>query len=468
VEYAFPGEFLKDRVLIVSPNSITAQSCSQTLVENGFETAIVNDGKNAQITLAKQSFQYLFLDVETTNYSCLEVMRFIQLRPSSLKVFCTYAEEVKLKELGITDAIVKKFGIKKMLHKPNGQDFVLAIKDLYKINVKAVEVSTSIDTQAVEATIIDSEFTKIKIDEVLYDSVAAFAFYIRLGTNRYVKIINKGEKPSHNQIQKYSDSGSKHLYFLTKDRGTFISYQNDQAKQMIKDGTGDAATIVKTLKTVADKYIEEVYVEGLRPALVEEGKAICQNMFDLTQKDTNLRTLLGNLEDLSPTIYSHSFLVCMFTTIISKDLQWVGTSAKEALSIGALFHDIGLLQLPEEIKNKLMTSLTDEELVVFHQHPSLGKEALNNISLVTNMTKEIVLQHHETEDGRGFPYGLTGLKIYPMAKIVGLADTFADLLIEKRIPPKTGIKEFLSVRENLMKYDSVLVRNLVKGFVANK
>jgi HD-GYP domain-containing protein (c-di-GMP phosphodiesterase class II) len=135
------------------------------------------------------------------------------------------------------------------------------------------------------------------------------------------------------------------------------------------------------------------------------------------------------------------------------------------LSIGALFHDIGLLQLPEGIKNKSITVLTDDELLMFHQHPNLGREALNSMTIITNMTKEIVLQHHETIDGRGFPFGLSGLKIYPLAKIVGLADTFADLLIDKGISPRLGIKEFLAVRDNLVKYDADLVKSLVKGFV---
>ena len=458
---------MKARVLIISPDTTTEQLHSQFLVEQGFIVDVVGDGKSAQVSLTKHNYQYAFLDVETANYSCLEVIRFIQARLTNLEVFLTFNDEQKLKDLGLTESAIKKYGVRKTLLSPTGKDLLGAIKGLGKIqkweDVEKIESRSEVDET--ESTIGDNEFTRIKIDEVLYDSLAILDFYIRLGANRYVKIIHKGEHPSEQQIQKYAKNGTKHLYFLNKDRSAFISYQNDVARLMIKDGTESSAKIVKTLKTVTDKYIEEVYVEGLQPALIEEGKAICQNMFNLTQKDNNLRTLMGNLEEFSSTVYSHSFLVCFFTTIIAKNLSWVGTATQEALSIGALFHDIGLLQLPEGIKNKCVTVLSDAELLMFHQHPNLGREALNNMSIVTNMTKEIVLQHHETIDGKGFPFGLSGLKIYPMAKIVGLADTFADLLIEKGIPPRIGIKEFLAVRENLVKYDGELVKSLVKGFV---
>src|SRR5690606_25944801 len=174
---------------------------------------------------------------------------------------------------------------RKTLLSPTGPDVLGASKGLGKIqkweDVEKIESRSELDET--ETTIGDNEFTRIKIDEVLYDSLAILELYIRLGANRYVKPIHKGEHPSEQQMQKYDKNGTKHLYFLNKDRSAFISYQNDVARLMIKDGTEASAMIVKTLKTVTDKYIEEVYVEGLQPALIEEGKAICQNMFNRSE-----------------------------------------------------------------------------------------------------------------------------------------------------------------------------------------
>jgi HD-GYP domain-containing protein (c-di-GMP phosphodiesterase class II) len=322
--------------------------------------------------------------------------------------------------------------------------------------------------EEVEAEITDTKFTRIKIDELFEDAVAAFDFYLRLGTNRYIKIIHQGETASSSQLKKYAESGAKFLYFLASDRADFIGYQNELTSEMLKKNDINEVKILKSIKSVTDKYIEEVFVQGIQPHLIEEGKNLSHNMYQLAKNDKSLRKLLSSLEEFNPAAFSHSFLVSFFCTVISKNLDWVGVKTLESLSLGALFHDIGLVQLPEEIVNKKFDDMTDDELVLFKQHPKKGTEALQGIPSITASIQHIVLQHHETTNGAGFPMGLSGHKIFPLAKIVGLADGFSDFIMERECSPLDGIKDFLAARDNLTRYDSELVKSLVKGFIAPK
>jgi HD-GYP domain-containing protein (c-di-GMP phosphodiesterase class II) len=280
-------------------------------------------------------------------------------------------------------------------------------------------------------------------------------------------LVNKGEKGSEEQIARYSSNGAKFLYFLTEDRADFISYQNEVLAKNIKSG-GDSGKIIKNLKTVSDKYIEEVYTVGLQPHLIEEGKAVCENVYQFVQKDSNLRRLLSQLEEFNPVAYSHSFLTCFFATLISQNLEWIGTKTREALSMGAMFHDIGLIQIPEAITSKQIVEMSPEEKFLFQSHPEKGRDSLANVPQMTKAIVEIVAQHHELSDGTGFPYGLSGSKIFPMAKVVGLSDAFASLITDKEISPLDGLKEFLNTRENLTKYEPDLLKNLIKGFIPEK
>jgi HD-GYP domain-containing protein (c-di-GMP phosphodiesterase class II) len=84
--------------------------------------------------------------------------------------------------------------------------------------------------------------------------------------------------------------------------------------------------------------------------------------------------------------------------------------------------------------------------------------------MITPGVCSIVYQHHEYNDGSGFPSGLTGNKIFPLAKIVALADGLTDFLKENNLSALEGLKEFLSDRQTLMRYEPELVRNLIKGF----
>ena len=61
-------------------------------------------------------------------------------------------------------------------------------------------------------------------------------------------------------------------------------------------------------------------------------------------------------------------------------------------------------------------------------HPAYGLQMLEAQSRVPNEVKMIVAQHHEYNDGTGFPKKLRGSAIYDLARIVGIANVFDELV----------------------------------------
>jgi HD-GYP domain-containing protein (c-di-GMP phosphodiesterase class II) len=457
---------VKPGILIISPHEEWASTALSSVTKN-FECEFVLTGKEGQLKIYKQEYAYVFVHMDTLHNSGLEVIRYIHNGFPLLKVFALIDDKT-LADYGTDEAMLKKLGVSKVLTSLKATEILSPIQGLGSLkkwhDVEAPEKTGETE----EAEIGDTKFTRIKIEDLFDDTKAIFDFYLRLGTNRYIKIIHKGETSSSIQIKKYADSGAKYLYFLAEDRADFIGYQNELASDMLKKTVISEAKILKNLKTTTDKYIEEVFVQGIQPQLIEEGKAISHNMYEFAKKDKSLRKVLSSLEEFNPAVYSHSFLVSFFSTVISKNLDWVGARTLEALALGALFHDIGLVQIPENIATKKMEDMSDEEQIVFKQHPKKGTESLEGIPSITASIQNIVLQHHETSNGSGFPLGLSGHKIFPLAKIIGLADGFSDYIMERECSPLDGIKEFLNERDNLARYDSDLVKSLVKGFVAPK
>lgn len=458
---------MKPGILIITPDEAWAKIASTT--SSGlFTCEYALTGKEGQLKLYQNEYTYVFVHLATQNNSGLEVLRYLQNGFSSVKTF-VLTDERSLAEFNTDEAMLKRLKVYKVLPSLKAEDILSPIKSVGSIKKWHADESIPVgDGPDEETEIGDSKFTRIKIDELFEDTKAIFDFYLRLGTNRYIKIIHKGEISSSEQIRKYADNGAKYIYFLADDRADFIGYQNELTSEMLKKSSVNEAKIMKSLKTTTDKYIEEVFVQGIQPQLIEEGKNICHNMFEFARKDKSLRKVLSSLEEFNPAVYSHSFLVSFFSTVISKNLDWVGTKTMEALSLGALFHDIGLVQIPENIVSKKLDEMSDDEQIIFKQHPKKGTETLEGIPSITQSIQHIVLQHHEMSNGSGFPMGLTGHKIFPLAKIIGLADGFSDYITEKECSPLDGLKDFLNERDNLARYDSELVKSLVKGFVAPK
>jgi len=88
----------------------------------------------------------------------------------------------------------------------------------------------------------------------------------------------------------------------------------------------------------------------------------------------------------------------------------------------ALLHDIGKLGIGEHILQKT-EPLTEEEWKIIKTHPVVGEEILRPVFFEKD-AMEIVKQHHERFDGKGYPDGLDKNDINLLARILSVADAF--------------------------------------------
>lgn len=94
----------------------------------------------------------------------------------------------------------------------------------------------------------------------------------------------------------------------------------------------------------------------------------------------------------------------------------------ERLNRGGLLHDIGKIGIPNVILDK-PGRLSADEYELVKTHPSLGARILEPIRAYADVLP-IVEQHHERVDGKGYPNGLTGEQMDPLARITAVADVF--------------------------------------------
>ncbi len=101
----------------------------------------------------------------------------------------------------------------------------------------------------------------------------------------------------------------------------------------------------------------------------------------------------------------------------------------EGIRMGALLHDIGKINIPEEILLK-KGKLTPEEIKLIQKHPLLGKSIIEKLNLPWNV-KNIILQHHERIDGKGYPDGLLGGEIAIEALIIEVVEAYHAMLTKR-------------------------------------
>jgi hypothetical protein len=93
------------------------------------------------------------------------------------------------------------------------------------------------------------------------------------------------------------------------------------------------------------------------------------------------------------------------------------------LELGALLHDVGKINVPNEILDK-PGPLTDEEMAVMRRHTVDGERMLARIGGVLAQVGRVVRSHHENYDGSGYPDGLRGDEIPVAARVISCCDAF--------------------------------------------
>lgn len=100
------------------------------------------------------------------------------------------------------------------------------------------------------------------------------------------------------------------------------------------------------------------------------------------------------------------------------------------LTMGAILHDVGKMRVPQTILNK-KERLTDDEYRIMKQHTVYGYQLINECKQLNLRSALIALQHHERENGGGYPFGISGDRIDPLSKIVAIADVFHALTSDR-------------------------------------
>ena len=172
---------------------------------------------------------------------------------------------------------------------------------------------------------------------------------------------------------------------------------------------------------------------------IGEFKAGVTDIVDLILKDDETSRHLLNITSHDYYTYTHSVNVGVLSVLLSKAL-FKNTDDHNMHELGAGFflHDIGKVNIDPVMINK-RGKFTEEEMAIMRKHPEEGFEILSERNQLSKECKIIVMQHHEREDGSGYPYHLRGDEIHLYGRICSISDVFDALTSERpykvKLPP---------------------------------
>ena len=98
------------------------------------------------------------------------------------------------------------------------------------------------------------------------------------------------------------------------------------------------------------------------------------------------------------------------------------------LGLAGLLHDVGQFQMDPWLWLPFRSPFDDQQMWEYRKHPILSRQTLQEMGDLPGVVVQVVEQVHEQIGGGGYPYGLTGSRIHPHARILGVCDTYLQLI----------------------------------------
>lgn len=179
----------------------------------------------------------------------------------------------------------------------------------------------------------------------------------------------------------------------------------------------------------------------------------------------NIISCLQDLRQRDNYTFEHSVAVSVIAVKIAQIMDIPETESKH-IGMAGLLHDMGKCQISPDILNK-PGHLSRDECELIHQHPLFGYNIVKEINLPDPHILTAVLQHHEHQNGKGYPQQIQADRIHIYSRIIAVADVFDALTSERFYRPRFSMLEALNrmKEETPGHLDPVISRRLIQYIV---
>lgn len=168
-------------------------------------------------------------------------------------------------------------------------------------------------------------------------------------------------------------------------------------------------------------------VSGKSEDAAKEASGVVGAMVDTFLADRDVLVNLINTQPTEELRHYHALNVCVLSLMMGKELK-LSEEYMHAMGMGALLHDVGKGRMPvSQLSRGRATAMKHAVERYYQQHPALGAKIAQDLPLFPPQGVPVILHHHEAMDGSGFPKGLSGNQVAPLARVVAIANIYDNL-----------------------------------------
>ena len=166
-----------------------------------------------------------------------------------------------------------------------------------------------------------------------------------------------------------------------------------------------------------------------------------------------------DMKERSSNLYEHTIMVTLLSVLVGKKLK-LDEQRLYNLALGCLLHDIGLRYVTIPYEDRDLTTVEPAEMFEYKKHTILGYSALQDEKWIPQISRKMILSHHENMEGTGFPMKQKYKETE--CRIIQACDAF-DCYISGMECKRMSVQEArdIIIGNAGKKYDKAVVDNLV-------
>jgi HD-GYP domain-containing protein (c-di-GMP phosphodiesterase class II) len=275
-------------------------------------------------------------------------------------------------------------------------------------------------------TINGSLYYLINSDILQNGIMQSFDVFFRTNEDKMVLYCANGETVDEKLRHKIKSNNISNLYINKRDKIHYDLQIEKNLPGILSDP--EIETYIKTkIAYESIRNIADILFAAPKAQIIKRyRKSIYSTMDYVFNNNDGLQKLI-NMTTFDFSTYNHSVNVGIFSIGLTTEIfdTMDDFNLKEMVA-GFFLHDIGKCAISEGVLNK-KGPLTPTEWKIMKKHPEEGLKILKKNYALSEEAEIIVSQHHERNNGGGYPKGLHGDNIHIFAKICQIADVFDGL-----------------------------------------
>ena len=191
---------------------------------------------------------------------------------------------------------------------------------------------------------------------------------------------------------------------------------------------------------------------------------LTDQMIELIFDNSDALACIINIRKKDDYLLEHSISVSILISILA-NYAGFEKSLVSQLAIGAFLHDVGKIMIPDQILNKT-AGLSVNEFEIMKTHVSHSASIINQVQGISNISQQVVANHHEKLNGTGYPAQLAGDELDLYSRMITVCDIYDALTAQRAY--KKGIAQItafaiLSEMAEKGELDKSIVNQLIKS-----